>query len=232
MALTPRVLGQFVPDREAEVQTAGIDARLTDGEIAALPLRRRGASRTRILAATRQLLSHRSYDVLTMDAVADAARLTRRTIYHQFVGRQSLYRASREALVRSVAAQLPSEIALSGADHQVLMHFASQTLAALSAPDGTELLLSLLRDTEEHGWLSALYDRQCRAITAAAISRWLARTGRADQHVAAIQLAGLLEAMALAPCLTNLSNRQLIDSHLSLEPIVDSVLAMINRNHR
>ncbi len=214
------------------MQTVGADAGLTDGQVAALPLRRRGASRARILAAARNLLSHQSYDALTMDAVADAARLTRRTIYHQFVGRQSLYRASREALARTVASALPTGISQTAPEREALLQFASETLDALSRPDGTELLLSLLRDTEENGWLAPLYDRQCRSITCTAVRRWLISTGRADQQGAAIQFCGLLDALALAPRLASRSARPLIDRCLSLEPIIASFLAGIDGKYR
>ena len=214
------------------MQTNGSDAGLSDGLIAALPLRRRGASRARILAATRQLLSRQSYDALTMDAVADAARLTRRTIYHQFVGRQSLYRASREALAHGVGRALPTTIPVAWPERTTLLHFAADTLYALSTPEGTELLLSLLRDTEERGWVAALYDRHCRSITCAAVSRWLLATGRGDRPLAVAQFAALIEAFALAPCLATPGPMPPTDRRAMLQPVVDSFLAMFGQDHR
>lgn len=209
------------------MRAQGSEAGLSDGLIAALPLRRRGASRARILAATRQLLSRQSYDALTMDAVADVARLTRRTIYHQFVGRQSLYRASREALAHSVGRALPRVIVPTGSDRAALLHFAFDTLQTLSTAEGSELLLSLLRDTEERGWVAALYDHHCRSVTCTAVSQWLRATGRGDHPMAVAQFAALIEGFALAPCLSNPGPMPAGVRRAMLDPVVDSILAMI-----
>ena len=193
------------------------EARLSDGMVAAMPLRRRGASRARILAATRELLRRRSYDVLTMDAVAEAARLTRRTIYHQFMGRQSLYRASREALARAVAAQLPRSVVTAATPRDAVLRFATQTLAALSGDDGSELLLSLVRDTEDRDWLAALYDRECRARAVTTLAQALPD----DDKAAAQQFMYLLEALALARCL---AGRGGLNMAGQLGPLVDALL--------
>ncbi len=198
------------------MQAAVVDGRLSDGMIAALPLRRRGASRARILAATRELLRSRSYDVLTMDAVADAARLTRRTIYHQFIGRQSLYRASRESLASSVAAGLNFGAVDESSAHVALIHIGRIALAALSGPDGSELLLSMVRDTEDHDWLVALFQSRCRAPVVAAATPWLSER---SAHFAA-----LLETLALAPCLADPAMRTALAPEQRLPALVDSIL--------
>lgn len=198
------------------MQAAVVDGRLSDGMIAALPLRRRGASRARILAATRELLRSRSYDVLTMDAVADAARLTRRTIYHQFIGRQSLYRASREALARSVAGQMQFDARADDSDRDALLGIGGVALAALSGPDGSELLLSMVRDTEDHDWLVAMFQSRCRAPILAALTPWLG--ARAPEFVA------LLETLALAPCLADPAMRTALAPARQLPALIDSMI--------
>ena len=68
-----------------------------NGSQAAAPATRRGGSREAIVDAAQRLFLERGFGSVSMDELAEAAGLARRTLYNQFASKEEIF---REMLVR------------------------------------------------------------------------------------------------------------------------------------
>ena len=75
---------------------------LNEGASEALPKTRRSGSRTAIIEAAERLFLERGFGSVSMDELAEAAGLARRTLYNQFASKEEIF---REMLLR-VSGQL------------------------------------------------------------------------------------------------------------------------------
>jgi AcrR family transcriptional regulator len=186
----------------------------TPGQPAPLRQRRGGPgplrARDRILAIVRAMLVEGSYDSLSLEAVATAAGVTRRTVYNQFADKAELYRTSRQALLTSLAADLAAEVPPRMALADGLGFFAELANDVFADPRNIELTRSRIRDAASQPWLAVAHDRQIRQPLCRALETYLLRQlprGRArddragDDRAGAIagRLVTLLEAMATGP---------------------------------
>src|SRR5512134_3274785 len=89
-----------------------------------MPKARRGDSREAIIAAAERLFLERGFGSVSMDELAEAAGVARRTLYNQFASKEEIF---REMLLR-VSAQLesafPSGIETQGEVEDVLRRIA------------------------------------------------------------------------------------------------------------
>lgn len=162
-------------------------------------------SRAAILTVTRTLLRDCSYSELSMETVAQAAGLTRRTVYNQFVSKDDLYRASREVLLTELAAMVDPIIPADSNPTTALTRFAHRTVAALTDQRHLELLISVVRDGANAPWLTEAYYRRIKEPILAAVEIFLHRqvtTGRLhirDVPQTAMQFLSTLDALAVSP---------------------------------
>jgi len=114
-------------------------------------------ARRRALAAARDVLRHHDYGSFSVERVAQAARLSRRTLYNQFKDRAELYRAVRIEMVVEVEAVLPRDISRIASLHDGIERFVRDACAALSSDTHVHLRAAVARDGGELPWLTALY---------------------------------------------------------------------------
>ncbi|GAA2464519.1 TetR/AcrR family transcriptional regulator [Winogradskya humida] len=128
-----------------------------------MPTRRTQAARS--AGTTTDLLAHATtafgavgYDRVTIDAVAEAASLTKGAVYHHFGGKQGLFLAVYAAAHERIAARTTAAVTAAGTAWQKLEAGVAQFLTAVAEPhlqrivvvDGPRVLdRTTIRDIED-----------------------------------------------------------------------------------
>jgi AcrR family transcriptional regulator len=157
-------------------------------------------ARRRALAAAREVLRHEAYAGFSVERVARAAGLSRRTLYNQFEDRAELYRAVRLALVAEVELALPREVGRGVPLRDAIEHFVRDACAALAGDAHAELRAAVARDGADLPWLAALYRERVVLPLEWAVERCLLQQahGRALMVEEPVAHAQRLVAMIMA----------------------------------
>ena len=91
---------------------------LNEGASEALPKTRRSGSRTAIIEAAERLFLERGFGSVSMDELAEAAGLARRTLYNQFSSKEEIFRAMLLPVARQLEAAFPPGVALAAVEMQ------------------------------------------------------------------------------------------------------------------
>lgn len=129
-----------------------MDIRSAESE--AGPKSRRSGSREAIVAAAGRLFLERGFGSVSMDELAEAAGVARRTLYNQFPGKEEIF---REMLVR-VSGQLegafPPGIETRGDVQDVLRLIARAILGLHQQPGYLGFLRMLVADSRQFPWIA------------------------------------------------------------------------------
>jgi AcrR family transcriptional regulator len=139
----------------------------------------RSRTRDTILSSTRWLLRDRPLDAVGMEDVAQAAGLSRRTIYNQFDDLETLFRACYEQLIgelsRSVCAEIPE-----ADDPQAALGLFGGAVARLFSDERyADLVRQIVRVGDAHAWLDEACRRQIKAPLVIAVENHLLHHRRA-----------------------------------------------------
>ena len=105
----------------------------------------RSRTRETILSRTRLLLRDRPLDSVCMEDVAQAAGLSRRTIYNQFDDLETLFRACYEQLIGELARSVRAEIPFADDPQTALSRFGAMAARLFSAERYAELARQIVR---------------------------------------------------------------------------------------
>jgi len=130
-------------------------------------------ARRRALAAARDVLRHRSYGSFSVEHVAKAAGLSRRTLYNQFEDRAELYRLARMELVAELEGVLPREIDCALPIGEAVEQFVCDASVALAGDAHGQLRAAVGRDGAELPWLAAIYRERVIQPLEWAVERFL-----------------------------------------------------------
>src|SRR5271167_1678979 len=126
----------------------------TDGSTEALPKTRRGGSREAIIEAAERLFLERGFGAVSMDELAEAAGVARRTLYNQFSSKEEIF---REMLLR-VSGQLedafPSGVETQGDVEDVLRLVARMILELHRHPEYLGFLRMVVADSRQFSWIA------------------------------------------------------------------------------
>lgn len=119
-----------------------------------MPKARRGDSRQAIIAAAERLFLERGFGSVSMDELAEAAGVARRTLYNQFASKEDLF---REMLLK-VSAQLegafPPGIETQGDVEDVLRQIARVILDLHENPEYLGFLRMVAADSRQFPWIA------------------------------------------------------------------------------
>ena len=177
---------------------------LHKGASEARPKARRGGSREAIVEAAERLFLERGFGSVSMDELAEAAGVARRTLYNQFASKEEIF---REMLLR-VSGQLehafPPGIETQGDVEDVLRLIARVILELHKQPEYLGFLRMVVADSRQFPWIAeefaAVMDPQTERL-----ARYLAHLtamGILDCRnpmLAAHQFMGLLNEFSLWP---------------------------------
>ena len=165
---------------------------------------RRGGSRDAIVEAAERLFLERGFGSVSMDELAEAAGVARRTLYNQFASKEEIF---REMLLR-VAGQLedafPPGVETQGDVEAVLRVIARCILDLHQQPEYLGFLRMVVADSRQFPWIAeefaAVMDPQTERFT-----RYLAHVTAMglldcpDPLLAAHQFMGMLNQLTLWP---------------------------------
>src|SRR5580700_7179217 len=124
------------------------------GSNQAVPKAQRGGSREAIVEAAQRLFLERGFGSVSMDELAGAAGVARRTLYNQFASKEEIF---REMLLR-VASQLehafPPGIETQGNVEEVLRLIARAILGLHKQPEYLGFLRMVAADSRQFPWIA------------------------------------------------------------------------------
>jgi AcrR family transcriptional regulator len=164
-------------------------------------------SRTRdiILSSTRWLLRDRPLDAVCMEDVAQAAGLSRRTIYNQFDDLETLFRACYEQLINELSRALRAEIPQAGDPQTALSLFGGAVARLFSDGRYADLVRQIVRVGDAHTWLDEACRRQIKAPLVIAVENHLLHHRRSfgglDARLTAARFVTAIESLSVWPTL-------------------------------
>ena len=154
-----------------------------------------------ILAATDRLLRRVPLDALSMEDIAVAAGLSRRTVYNQFDNKHDLFRASRERHLQTLAGMIDTDLD-AGDDSAAFAAFVLRTVRLFGSEPHIDVVISLMRDGHGQPWLGTAYRQQLLLPLRAAVEGFLfqrdltVRRRSADPRRDAHQFITLLQGLS------------------------------------
>jgi TetR/AcrR family transcriptional regulator of autoinduction and epiphytic fitness len=178
------------------------------GSNQAIPKARRNGSREAIVAAAERLFLERGFGSVSMDDLAAAAGVARRTLYNQFASKEEIF---REMLLR-VSGQLetafPPGIETQGDVEEVLRLIAHMILELHTQPEYLGFLRMVVADARQFPWIAEEFAAVMEPQTERLV-RYLAHLtalGILDCRnplLAAHQFMGMLNELSLWPWMTD-----------------------------
>jgi TetR/AcrR family transcriptional regulator of autoinduction and epiphytic fitness len=175
-------------------------------DLAVLKARRNG-SREAIVEAAERLFLERGFGSVSMDELAEAAGVARRTLYNQFASKEEIF---REMLLR-VSGQLehafPPGIETQGGVEDVLRVVACMILELHKRPEYLGFLRMVVADSRQFPWIAEEFAAVMEPLTER-LTRYLAHlTGLGildcrNPLLAAHQFMGMLNELSLWPWMT------------------------------
>jgi TetR/AcrR family transcriptional regulator, regulator of autoinduction and epiphytic fitness len=173
----------------------------------AIPKAQRNGSREAIVEAAERLFLERGFGSVSMDELAEAAGVARRTLYNQFASKEEIF---REMLLR-MSAQLenafPAGIETQGDVDEVLHLIARMILELHKQPEYLGFLRMVVADSRQFPWIAEEFAAVMEPQTERLV-RYLAHltaVGVLDCRnpmLAAHQFMGMLNELSLWPWMT------------------------------
>jgi TetR/AcrR family transcriptional regulator, regulator of autoinduction and epiphytic fitness len=193
---------------------------------------RRTESRSAIIEAAERLFLERGFGSVSMDELAEASGVARRTLYNQFSSKEEIF---REMLLR-VSGQLerafPPGIETQGDVEHVLRLIARMILELHESPAYLGFLRMVVADSRQFPWIAeefaAVMDPQTERLTR--YLTHLTAIGVLDccnPLLAAHQFMGMLNELSLWPWMTGRESIPVPD-----EDIIEETVQMFLRHYR
>jgi AcrR family transcriptional regulator len=162
-------------------------------------------TRTSIIEAAENLLGTEDIHRFSMERVATAARLSRRTVYNVFVDREQLLEVACDRMLDKVAAKLPVGVRPTSRCRTAITNYATALIPVLASRPNRALLAVITRDSSCRSWLSGKYESRVRLPIWLEFQQLLAGLEAAgacqcgDKNATAVTFFSLLEALIDTP---------------------------------
>jgi AcrR family transcriptional regulator len=196
------------------------------------PKPRRADSRTAIVDAARRLFLQRGFGAVSMDELAEAAGVARRTLYNQFASKEDIFREMLLRVSRHLEHALPPGIETQGEVENVLRLIARAILDLHRNAEYLGFLRMVIADSRQFPWiadeLASVMDPKTERLT-----RYIAHLtamGILDcqnSELASHQFMGMLNEFSLWPWMMGRES-------LSIPPddIIEQTVAMFLLRYR
>lgn len=113
--------------------------------------------RTQIVHTAYRLFVDHGFSDVSIEQIADAARISRRTVYNKFLNKSDVYRAAFEPVLAEL--ELAAMFDVPGADdpHEILHHYATTMRDLVDRPELIEMLRVLVHEAKRQRWLAHAY---------------------------------------------------------------------------
>jgi TetR/AcrR family transcriptional regulator, regulator of autoinduction and epiphytic fitness len=125
-----------------------------DGAKEAGPKVRRGGSRGAIVEAAERLFLKRGFGSVSMDELAEAAGVARRTLYNQFSSKEEIFREMLLRVSRQLEDAFPSGVETQGDVENVLRLVARTILELHKSPEYLGFLRMVVADSRQFPWIA------------------------------------------------------------------------------
>ena len=193
---------------------------------------RGGGSREAIVEAAERLFLERGFGSVTMDELAEAAGVARRTLYNQFASKEEIFREMLLKVSGQLETAFPAGIETRGDVEDVLRLIARMILGLHKNPEYLGFLRMVVADSRQFPWIAeefaAVMEPQAERLT-----RYLAHLtamGILDCRnpmLAAHQFMGMLNQLSLWPWMTG---REPVP--VSEEETIDETIRMFLQHYR
>lgn len=193
---------------------------------------RAGGSREAIVEAAQRLFLKRGFGAVSMDELAEAAGVARRTLYNQFSSKEEIFREMLLRVSRQLELAFPTGVETQGEIEEVLGLIARHILDLHRQSDYRGFLRMVAADSRLFPWIAeefaAVMDPQVERLV-----RYLAHVTALgildcrDPLLAAHQLMGLLNGLSLWPWMMG---REPVP--VDAEEAIESTVAMFLRFYR
>jgi AcrR family transcriptional regulator len=161
-----------------------------------------GEVEERILDAAAKVFLERGFEGASVDEIADVAHAGKPTIYARFAGKEALFAAVIERLVRQNTGSLQSVAALGSTLQNRLEHLAEALLRNVLTPDSIGLCRAAVAEARRFPKLASSVHRMARERGMEGVARILGELARSD---------GTLSLPAFATDRLPATTRQFID---------------------
>jgi TetR/AcrR family transcriptional regulator of autoinduction and epiphytic fitness len=175
-----------------------------EGSQPAIPNARHGGSREAIVRAAQRLFLEHGFGAVSMDDLAEAAGVARRTLYNQFASKEEIFKEMLLSFSSQFENAFPPGIETQGDVEQVLRLIARTILNLHSRPGYLGFLRMVVADSRQFPWIAeafaAVMEPQMERL--ARYLRHLTEIGILDCRnptLAAHQFAGIINEFFLWP---------------------------------
>ena len=127
------------------------------GAIEAGSKARRGGSREAIVAAAERLFLDRGFGSVSMDELAEAAGVARRTLYNQFASKEEIFREMLGRVSGQLEGAFPPGIETQGDVEEVLRLVARMILGLHEQPGYLGFLRMVVADSRQFPWIAEAF---------------------------------------------------------------------------
>ena len=203
-----------------------------EGSRAAVPAARRGRSREAIVDAAQRLFLERGFGSVSMDELAEAAGLARRTLYNQFASKEEIFREMLLRVSRPLESALPPGIETQGEVEEVLRLIARVILELHKNPEYLGFLRMVVADSRQFPWIAeefaAVMDPQTeRLVRLLAHLTSMGVLNCRNPLLAAHQFMGALNDLSLWPWMLGRERPPVPD-----EEVVEETIRMFLEHYR
>jgi AcrR family transcriptional regulator len=203
-----------------------------NGSQAAVPAARRGGSREAIVDAAQRLFLERGFGSVSMDELAEAAGLARRTLYNQFASKEEIFREMLLRASRQLESAFPPGIETQGEVEEVLRRIAQLILELHKNPEYLGFLRMVVADSRQFPWIAeefaAVMDPQTeRLIRLLAHLTSMGVLNCRNPILAAHQFMGALNDLSLWPWMLGRERLAVPD-----EEVVEETIRMFLEHYR
>jgi AcrR family transcriptional regulator len=192
----------------------------------------RGASREAIVEAAVGLFLERGFGSVSMDELAEAAGVARRTLYNQFTSKEEIFREMLKRVSGQLESAFPPGIETRGDAEEVLRLIARMILELHKNPEYLGFLRMVVADSRQFPWIAEEFAAVMDPLTDR-LARYLGHLtamGVLTCHnplLAAHQLMGALNEFSLWPWMVGRESLP-----VSTEEIIAETIGMFLKHYR
>jgi TetR/AcrR family transcriptional regulator, regulator of autoinduction and epiphytic fitness len=201
----------------------------TSGMVRKIP---RGGSREAIVEAASRLFLQRGFGSVSMDELAEAAGLARRTLYNQFTSKEEIFREMLLRVSGHLEDAFPPGIETLGDVEQVLRLVARMIMDLHKRPEYLGFLRMVVADSRQFPWIAEEFATVMDPLTER-LARYVAHLTAMgalkcrNPTLAAHQLMGALNEFSLWPWMVGRESLP-----ISADEIIDETIGMFLKHYR
>jgi len=198
----------------------------------ALARRSPGGSREAIVQAAARLFLEHGFGSVSMDDLAEAAGVARRTLYNQFASKEEIFREMLHKVAGHLEDAFPPGLEMKGDVEDVLRRIARMILELHKNPEYLGFLRMVVADSRRTPWIAREFAYVVDPLTKR-LSQYLAHLSAMrvldcrNPGLAAHQFMGMLNEFSLWPWL--MGRRRL---NIRAEEVVEGAVRMFLRHYR